>query len=75
MGKYKAPGLFGDFIDSYEFNLAALVQHSLARSIFASIAHNREAELTSYGPNHTMSIRAFPFDDRLTQEKQNKEQA
>ena len=33
-----------------EFNLATLVQQSVDRSIFGSIAHNREATLTSYSP-------------------------
>ena len=41
---------FDELIDSYEFNLAALVQRSTDRSIFGSIAHNRVATLTSYGP-------------------------
>ena len=39
----------GELIDSYEINLAALVQHSSDRFIFGSIAHNREATVTSYG--------------------------
>ena len=41
---------FGELIDSYGFNIATLVLHSSDRSIFSSIAHNREATLTLYGP-------------------------